>query len=658
MIVLSHHVWQDDFGGRTDIVGRSITLNGVSNTVIGVMPDGFLGPLARNRTGAWAPLEPALGRQSPAGCHSERAIIEVVARVKAPLTLEAAAARANAAGLVAGLTLANGRPVTRLLLTRADDFSLGVLRTPLLVLLGAVGCVLLIACANVANLQIERLVGRRREIAIRLAVGATRGRLVRQTIVENVLLAAIGAAAGLVAARLTIHAIVALIPVSTPHVAEIAVNSRTLAATMAAALLASVIVGVLPAVQATRPALASDLMQGGRGSVGGAAWTRRSLVVVEIALSVVLLVSAGLMIRTFLILRPIDPGFSSANRTVAEVLFNGDWTVDAERRRTVNGVIERTLAVPGVAAVSATSYLPLSGSTDLTRVTIGTTSADIWSSWSTPGYFRDMGMRLERGRLFNADDSAAAPPVAIVNAAMAERFWQGGDPLGQVITVRTPDKVDRRMTIVGVLATARSWGTDVERRSELLMPYDQGAGATLIYFVVRTNGAAAADLPARIRGIVSEVRPGQIVERVEAMQTKVDRSVAAPRFAMWLFGVFAIAGASLAALGLAAVIAWWVSARRREIGVRMALGASVGQVATLVLREGLALAAVGLVFGVGTALGVTRLLSNWLYGVAPPTDPLTFVSCAAAMLAITVLATYVPARRAARIDPLQSLRAE
>jgi putative ABC transport system permease protein len=660
VLVLSYLEWQRDFGASTTILGRSITLGGVSNTVIGVMPEGFLGPTVRNRVAAWAPLMPSIGRQSPTGCQTNPPLnsLEVVVRVRAPLTLDTAAARVNAAGRLAALTARSGATNPTLVLERADDASLSALRTPLTVLLGAVGCVLLIACANVANLQLERLIGRRREIAVRLALGATRNRIVRQTLIENLMVSLAGAAAGLGLARVTLRAIVALMPLTMPHVAEIVVNGRTLAVTVVAAIVTGLLVGVVPAAQATRTGLTSDLAHGSRSVAGGATWVRRTLVIGEVALSLVLLVSAGLMIRTFLILRPAAPGFVSTNRTIVEMLFNGGWEPDPAREQAVNAIVDRIRMLPGVAEVTASSYLPLSGVTELARVTIGPTSADVWTSWSTPGYFAEMGMPLRRGRLFTAEDTPSSPPVAMVNEAMAERFWPGEDPVGQRLDIRAPDGTTSRRTIVGMLRTARSWGTDLDRRSELYVPYRQQPGSTLIYFVVRTQSAPPVTLPAAIRTIVAEVRPDLIVDRLETMDTKLDRSVSAPRFAMWLFGVFAAAGALLASLGLAAVIAWWVSERRREIGVRMALGASADRVALEILREGLLLALGGLALGLGIALLATRLLSNWLYGVAAPTDAPTFVACGLGMLAVATLASYLPARRVAQIDPAITLRSE
>jgi putative ABC transport system permease protein len=657
VVVLAYDEWQRDFGGRTDVVGQPITLNGVSNTVIGVMPRGFLGPFDQNRRAGWAPLAPAIGGTAPSGCRVRPGgNVSAVARIRRPLTLDQAAARINASGLVGRLAAADGSH-PKIVLDRAD-FLIEEVETPLVALAGAVVCLLLIACANVANLQLERLVGRRREIAVRLALGATRSRIVRQTMVENLIIAIAGAGGGLLAARLLLQAMVALMPAWVPHVNDIAIDARTLAATACAAIAAGLAVGLFPAIQATRHSLSADLNQGSRGSTNGAVWMRRSLVIVEVALSVVLLVSAGLMIRTFVALRPADPGFETANRTVAEILFDGDWKPSPDRERTIGGVVQRVRALPGIAAVSAASYLPLSGSTDLAHATVGDFSKDVWTSFATPGFMGDMAQRLMRGRFFAETDDASAPPVAIVNEAMAARFWPRGDPLGQLVEVRTEDKVVAKRRVVGVVETTRSWGTDVLRRSQLYIPYAQAPGSTLMYVLVRTNGAPPQTLATDIRRIVADVRPGQVVWRVESLQTKVDRSVDAPRFAMWIFSAFAAAGAALASLGLFAVIAWWVSERRREIGVRMALGAGVERIARLVLGEGLALAAVGLALGMATAFLVTRLLSDWLYDVAKPTDPETYALCAVGMLLVTATASYIPARRAARIDPTVTLRSE
>ncbi len=666
-IVIGHRTWMRDFQGAPDVVGRAITLNGTAVTIVGVMPAGFLGAHVSNRSEAWAALAPAVGARSPVGCELNRASddpnristrLEIFGRVRAPRTLESAAAEINATGLAARLPVPpNGAPVSRMVLERADDAQFERVRTPFLALLGAVGCVLLIACANVANLQLERLVGRRREMAVRLALGATRGRIVRQTVVENLIVSLLGAACGIVVAKLILHVIVDMIPAKVPHVGEIALDARTLAVTFVVAILTGIVVGVVPAIQATRGGVVRDLHDSSARVVGGAQWIRRGLVVTEVALSVALVIAATLLLRTFLTLRPIDPGFASANRTSVTILFDGDWKPNSQRESFVHNLIRSLGDIPGVRSVSASSYQPLSGYTDLARITTGESSADVWSSWITPRYMQDMAMTIIGGRSFNDADDASGAPVAMINEALATRFWPAGNPVGQLIDVQAPDRTVTRRQIVGIVHTTRSWGTDREERSELYVPYAQEPGSTLMYFIVSTAGPPAIDLASQIATRVTRLRPNQAIERIEPVDASLDRSVAQPRFAAWLFGAFAVMAVGLAALGLSAVIAWWVTQRRREIGVRMALGASARAVSGLILRQAMWLAGAGVVLGLVIAGLSTRAIGVWLYGVAP-LDPVTFGVASIGMLLIAMAAAWLPARRAARIDPIITLRAD
>jgi predicted permease len=666
-IVISHRTWMRDFHESPDVVGQTLTLDGRANTIIGVMPPGFLGAYSRNRTEAWAALMPAVGAQSAAGCELRRASddpsrigtrIEVVGRVRAPRTLESAMAEINGMGVALRLPMpTNSVQPSAIVLERADNAQFERVRAPFLALLGVVGCVLLIACANVANLQLERLVGRRREMAVRLALGATRGRIVRQTLVENLLVSLMGAACGIVAAKLTLQTIVNMIPWYVPHVGEIAIDARTLVATVAIAVATGLAVGVVPAFQATRSRVARDLHESSARVVGGAQWIRRGLVVAEVALSVALVIAAALLLRTFLTLRPVDPGFTTIDRTSVTILLNGDWTPDRDRERFVNAVMQNVGEIPGVTSVSASSYQPLSGYTDLARITVGETSADVWSSWITPHYMQDMEMSIVGGRSFNDTDSASGPPVAMINQALATRLWPAANPIGEVIDVQAPDRTVTKRQVIGIVHTTRSWGTDREERSELYVPYAQEPGSTLMYFLVRTAGPPAPDLPAQITSRVTMLRPNQAIERIEPIDASLDRSVAQPRFAAWLFGAFAAMAVGLAALGLSAVIAWWVTQRRREIGVRMALGATAQAVSALILKQAMSLAGAGVALGLVIAALSTRAIGVWLYGVAP-LDPVTFGVASIGMLLIAMVAAWLPARRAARIDPIITLRAD
>jgi putative ABC transport system permease protein len=656
VIVVSHRLWQSELGGSQAALGLTLTLDGTRATVIGVMPPRFSGPLSRGRVDAWLPIGPSLNRKGPIECNA-RSTVNVFVRARAPLTPESAAAQINQSGSLAGLRLANGSQVSRIDLTSINDQTFYELRTPLFTLLGAVACVLLIACANVANLQLERLVGRRREVAVRLALGASRNRVVRQTLAENLVLSVLGACAGLLAARLTLGLLVGLLPLSIPHLADIALNGRILSATLGLSILAGLAVGLIPAVQATSPGLVDDLKDTVRTTARAGRVTRRVLVVVELALSVVLLVGAALMIRTFLTLRPSTPGFDPSNKVIAAVRLPGAWLPDPNHLAFFDAVFDRLKGLPGVASVSGSSYVPLAGSVSMLPVGINGVTANIWTGQVTPSYFRDMRIAISRGRAFEPTDDGRAPAVAIVNEALARRFWPNDEPIGRTVQTTAPGgTVVTARRIVGIVHNTRSLGGNTDTKSELYWPYAQDPEPLLI-LIVRTPGRPDAGLPGAIRAAVATVRPGQVVDTVRTLQEAVDESVTTPRFGAWLFGVFAAMAVGLAALGLAAVIAWWVTQRTREIGVRMALGASRTQVAGLIVRQGLGLAVVGVALGLAVAAACTRVLAGWLYGVTP-LDGWTFASCGALMLAIAALASYLPAIRATRINPTVALRAE
>jgi putative ABC transport system permease protein len=656
VIVVSHRLWQSELGGSQAALGSTLTLDGTRATIVGVMPPRFNGPLSRSRVDGWVPIGPSLNRKGPLDCNA-RSTVNVFVRARAPLTPASAETQINRSGSLEGLRLANGAPVSRIELTSIDDQTFYELRTPFFALLGAVACVLLIACANVANLQLERLVGRRREVAVRLALGASRSRVVRQTLAENLVLSVLGAVAGLLAARLTLGLLVGLLPLYIPHLADIALNGCILAATLALSVLAGLAVGLIPAVQATSPRLVDDLKDTARTTARAGRWTRRVLVVVELALSIVLLVGAALMIRTFLTLRPSQPGFDPSNKVTATVLLPGAWVPDPGHQVFFDAVFDRLKGLPGVASVSGSTYVPLAGWVSMLPVGINGVTANVWTGQVTPNYFRDMRIAISRGRAFEPTDDGRAPAVAIVNEAMARRFWPNAEPLGRMVQTTAPNGTavtSRR--IIGIVRNTRSLGGNTDSKSELYWPYAQDPGPFL-FLIVRTAGPPDAALPSSIRAAVAAVRPGQVVDAIKTLQDTVDQSVTTPRFGAWLFGVFAAMAVGLAALGLAAVIAWWVTQRTREIGVRMALGASRTQVASLIVRQGFGLAVVGVVLGLAVAAACTRVLAGWLYGVTP-LDGWTFASCGALMLAIAAFASYLPALRATRIDPIVALRAE
>jgi putative ABC transport system permease protein len=657
VVVVSQSFWQRELGSRADAIGQAVTIGQTPLTIVGVMPEHFHGPFSRNGVDAWVPLGPGLTGPGLAGCEA-RGALNVFARVRDGLSLADAEAQLNASSAVATLN-PHSKPNERTMIqvTSLEEQTFSDVRGPLYALLGTVVCVLLIACANVANLQLERIVSRRRELAVRLALGASRSRVVRQTLTENLLLCLLGAAGGLVAAYWTLPLLVSLAPTYIPHMTEVRLDARVLIATFGVATLAGLALGIVPALHATSPQLAADLKEAARSTARGGVWTRRTLVVIELALSIMLLIGAALMVRTFLAVRPDRPGFDPSNKLAASIQLPGQPSVNqADHAVFFQQVLDRVRSLPGVRAVSGSTYLPLTGMASQLAIQIEDTTANAWLGAITPNYFEEMRVPIVRGRAFTADDTAGTAPVAIVNEALVRRFLPGTDAIGRTVEIALPNSQKAVAQIVGIARDTRSIGRDTRARSEIYVPYAQQAG-TFLYVIASTDGTANPRLPEQIRAAVAEVRPGQVVDRLERLRDIADLSVATERFGAWLFGLFAFMALGLATVGLAAVIAWSVAQRTREIGIRVALGASRSQVVRLILKQALALAATGVVVGLAAATLATRVLAESLYGVTP-LDRSTFAGCAALMLLVAALASYVPARRAARVDPLISLRSE
>ncbi|HTM24919.1 MAG TPA: ABC transporter permease [Vicinamibacterales bacterium] len=651
-VVVSYQFWRRDFAGAADAVGRVITLNNVPTTVVGIMPRRFGGPFSRNNNDGWVPLGPTLDGQRTAGCAA--AAVNVFARLKPGATLESAARQATDSAAIARLEDWQGKTGGRLTLMSLDEQTASELRTPLLALLGAVGLVLLIACANVANLQMERLFGRRVEMAVRMALGATRARTVTQTLTENLVLFLLGAFAGIAAARWTQQLIVGLLPAYVPHANDIEVSGRVLAATLAVAVLTGLAVGLIPAVQGTSPALMNDLRASTRSSSGRGGWTRRGLVVGQVALSLTLLVGAMLMIATFRTLRPDRPGFTASDKLTANLRLQG--RAASASSRVFDNVFAHVQAVPGVRSVSASTYLPMSGMVAIVSARAGSSTQDAYSGVVTPNYFAEMDIPIVQGRAFVDQDGPGAPQVAIVNEAFLRKMLFDRAALGARVDVTFFDGRTESRQIVGVLRDTRSAGGDLKARPEIYMPLAQSSVQGL-NLIVRAPNPGDPRLAARIRSALYAADPTQVLDRVMPMSDMLDSTVSTSRFGAWLLGTFAAMALLLAAVGLAASIAWWVSQRTREIGVRMALGARPATVTRMFLRQGVALTLAGIALGLGGAAACTRLLESWLYGVTP-LDPRVFTASAVGMLAIAVTASYLPARRAARVDPVIALRTE
>jgi putative ABC transport system permease protein len=435
----------------------------------------------------------------------------------------------------------------------------------------------------------------------------------------------------------------------------VTLSGRVLAATIGVSLLCGLAVSLIPALQASsldlRPALAEDT----RTSTAGARRIRKVLVVAELALGMVLLIGALLMIRTFLTLRPNAPGFDPRHKIVALIRLPPDTALD-EKQRFFEEVRRQTLDIPGVRAVAGTTYLPMSRSVDILDMSVGPSSGEVYTSTVSVNYLDTMRIPVLRGRGFTGADAAGAPAAALVNEAFVRRWLSDREPLGALVTLegRPFPRTDAR--IVGIVGDTRFAGLDVRPRPEVYLPFGQAILGNP-YLVVSANPEALSAVPSTLRQIVARVRPGQLVDRLEPFETMLGEEVSRPRFAASLLGAFAALAVMLAAAGLGATLAWSVAERRREIGVRIALGARPAQVGGLVLRQTLSLSTVGILIGLGAAAWGTRLLEGWIFGITR-TDPPTYAACAVFMLAVAVGAAYVPARRAAHVDPLEALRGD
>ncbi|HET7456638.1 MAG TPA: ABC transporter permease [Gemmatimonadaceae bacterium] len=655
VVILSDRLWRRHFGADPAIVGRTVVVGNRPRTVIGVMPPGWNFPDTHD---LWLP-------QSVAPTEADRAghNFSAVARLATGVTL--AQAEAELRGIAAHL--AREHPATNAgWSARITPFRarlVGEIRPALLIFLGVVFFVLFIACANVANLQLARAAARRKEIAVRAALGASRVRIIRQLLTESLLLGLGGGALGVLLSLWGIDAIVAAIPFELPFWMHFSVDWRVVAFAVAVSAASSAAFGVAPALQLSRPDLHETLKDTGRGAGGAgrrAGRLRGALVVTEVALSLVLLIGATLMMRSFVELRSADPGFDTSRLLTMRITFAGDaYKTPAQRAAQVARVLDRVRALPGVEAATTTNYVPLEGSNTETRFTVdGYTLAqgeELHASYRavSEDYLRALRVPLVAGRFFTAAEAADTTSGAVVvNEVIARRFWPAGDAIGH--RIRIADDA-QWLTVVGVAPEIRQFKLDEGPRPQLYVPYSLAAWRTTT-LVARTGGDPARAAPA-VRDAVRAVDSSVPIGETMTMEQLVRRSVWQPRLYGSMFSAFALAAFLLAAAGIYGVVAYGVSQRTHEIGVRMALGAATRDVVSLVVGQGARLAALGVVLGVLGAVGLAHLLDALLYGVAP-TDPFTFVVVPVALGATALLASWLPARRAARVDPMVALRAE
>ena len=664
--VLTWGFWQRKFGGGRDAVGRSIILNNESYQIVGVMPASFKDNFA-GRTDVYTPVV-----FQPADLADNRRTVEFlpfIGRLAPGVSVEKAQADLHtlAVQLRTQFT-ASYSPDWDLKVTSLSEDGTRNVRSGLLLLLGAVGLVLLIACANVANLQLARTAARARDVAVRVALGAAPGRLIRLLLTESLTLAVAGGALGIVLAIWGVPALLALNGGNLPATAHISVSLPVLGFALMVSLGTGFLFGLAPALQMARTDLHETLKEGGRGAVAqrGSLALRRGLVVSTVAVALTLLLGAGLLIRSFARLAGVDPGFRPDHLlTFAVSLPDAKYPNDTVRVAAFDRLLTAIRATPGVVDAGATSNIPFGGnwSTGSFSVEGYQAPANAPGPWGdtrtvTPEFLPTMRAPLLAGRQFTSDDRSNAPAVCIVDQEMVNRYWPHTDPIGKRITFSSLSAPNVQwIQVVGVVGHLAHEGLDAQKRVQLYLPLAQsGRRVTGLGMVVRTVGDPLAAL-GTIRAAVGSVDTDLPLAGVATMESLIDTSLGSRRFAMLLLGGFAALALVLASVGLYGVMSYTVTQRAREMGVRLALGAARGDVLSLVLRQGVNLTLVGVAIGLAAAFALTRVMKTMLFGVGA-TDPLTFVTLPLVLLAVALLATYLPARRATRTDPIVALRAE
>jgi putative ABC transport system permease protein len=657
VVVLGYGLWQRYFAADRAIVGRDIRLNGEQYAIVGVMPPSF-SPDGYGELwlpSPWGVPTHLLVPDKDPRQFRGRNYLDVWARLKPGTTMEQARAELDTIGrrLESQYPDSNGEIGVSFL--PLHEYVVGDVRPVLLVLLAAVVIVLLIGCANVANLLLARAAARAKEISIRTALGASRRRLLRQLLTESALLAFVGGVLGFLLAALAVPALLALSPPDIREFKQIGINREVLAFSFMASVVCGIVFGLVPALQSSRSKPNEFLKEGERGSTGNRGRTRSALVIAEVGLSLVLLVGAGLLVKSFARLMDVNAGFDPDHL----LTFNLGLPSSANSVRQLafyQQVVQRLQALPGVQAVGAVSRLPLAGGNSSRSFGVPgiETAYDADIRVSTPDYFRAMGIPLLKGRGFSESDLSSSLNVAVVNQALARTAFPGQDPIGKQLTHFGPDNLT--LQIIGVVGNVRHVGLDADPHAEIYQLLGQAQWPSM-FVAIRSGTSDPTTLTSAAQNAVWSVNKDVPLANVRTMQDLIANSVQRRKFSMLLLTIFAVVAMLLAAIGLYGVMAYSVVQRTHEIGIRMALGARRPEVLALVVKQGMALALMGIAAGATLSLGMTRLISGMLFGITP-TDPLTVVGVVTLLGTVAFLANYLPARRASKVDPMVALRYE
>src|SRR5271169_1689831 len=659
VVLLSYQLWQSHLGGDPGVIGRSITLDGRSFSIVGILPPTFR---FLDRTDVIVPIGVFAADLTDRG---ERGDTDVVGRLAPGVTLAQATVEMNTIAARLGDQYPQTNHGFGAHLESFREAFTGDTRLAVLVLFGAVVFVLLIACVNVANLFLVRGAARAREIALRLAFGASRGRVVRQMLTESLLLAFLGGVLGIMLGLWGISGLGYLLPADSLQTMGVRMDVSVLLFAGAMIVLVTFAFGLVPALQATRPDLHETLKDGGRGATSTAAQhrLRGALAIAETALALVLLVGAGLMLKSLYHLIQVSPGFQPARVLYMEMDLRTDqYSKDPAILNFWQQILDRVRVIPGVESAALGTAVPLTGNHRRSDVTIEGLPTPGPGEFPHPdrhtisaGYITTMGIPLLRGRNFSDADNETAPDVALINSTMARRFWNDGDPIGKRFLWGHPGKDEKWITIVGVVADTKLYGLDNPARLEVYSPYRQRPSADM-NLVVR-SAVDPASLTSAVRAAVATIDKDQPIFDVHTMQQLVDDSMSTRRLTLVLLGIFSALALILAAIGIYGVMAYSVALRTQEIGIRIALGAQRQDVLRLILGQGARIAFFGVAIGLTVAAALARLLSSLLFSVSA-SDPLTFAAVAVILVAVALLACYIPARRALRVDPIIALRYE